>query len=139
MDDLNLRLSLYQRMAAADQSDAAADLERELNDRFGPPPAPVRNLLYIVRVRELAKTANIGAIAREERADGRNVLILRTQNDAEITAQMPPSARRELEHSDGISIGRSQMRFDMGLLGDRWREELVLALDALAGRAPVAA
>ena len=139
MSDLNLRLSLYQRMAAADAEDAATDLERELNDRFGAPPPAVRNLLYIVRVRSLAKAANIGAIAREERADGRNVLILRTQNDAEITAEMPLGARRELERTDGISVGRSQLRIDIGLLGDAWREELVLALEALAARAPVAA
>ncbi|HEX5480647.1 MAG TPA: transcription-repair coupling factor, partial [Dehalococcoidia bacterium] len=139
VSDLNLRLSLYQRMAAADADDAGADLERELNDRFGVPPPAVRNLLYIVRVRSLAKAANIGAIAREERADGRSVLILRTQNDAEITAEMPLGARRELERTDGIAVGRSQLRIDIGLLGDAWREDLVLALEALAGRAPVAA
>jgi hypothetical protein len=57
IQDLNLRLSLYQRMAAADRDGAAEDFERELHDRFGAPPASVRNLLYIVRVRVLAKRA----------------------------------------------------------------------------------
>ncbi|HEY7801376.1 MAG TPA: transcription-repair coupling factor, partial [Dehalococcoidia bacterium] len=88
IDDLNLRLSLYQRMAAADAVDAADDLERELNDRFGALPTPVRHLLYIVRLRGLAKRARVSAIAREERADGRSALILRSQNDSDISADL---------------------------------------------------
>jgi transcription-repair coupling factor (superfamily II helicase) len=75
--DLNLRLAMYQRMAAADAPDAAADLERELNDRFGAPPTPVRNLLYIVQVRVLAKRAHIASIARDESAAGSRVLSVR--------------------------------------------------------------
>src|SRR5207237_4556995 len=65
--DLNLRLSLYQRMAAAEEVSAADDLERELNDRFGAPPSPVRNLLYIVRLRTLAKRARTASTGRAER------------------------------------------------------------------------
>ena len=81
----------------APTGDAAADLEQEMSDRFGPPPAPVRNLLYIVRVRELAKDSE----HRRDRARGtrgwpQRAHPSRPQNDAEITAQMPPSMRREL-------------------------------------------
>ncbi|MHB8514739.1 MAG: transcription-repair coupling factor [Dehalococcoidia bacterium] len=143
--DLNLRLSLYQRMASAvdtspgpEAPDAADDLERELNDRFGPPPASVRNLLYIVRLRALAKRAHVGAIAREERGDGQPVLLVRSQNDAEITARMPPAQKRDLERMDGVSVGRAQLRIDMALLGAAWREALLRVLEALAGVAPVA-
>ncbi len=136
--DLNLRLSLYQRMAAADAIDAADDLERELLDRFGTPPATVRNLLFIVRLRALARRANIGGIAREERADGRTVLVARTQNDAEITASLASSVRLDLERTDGITLGRAQMRVDVTLLGDGWRDALVGALESLAGLAVAA-
>ena len=110
-----------------------------MNDRFGPPPAPVRNLLYIVRIRALAKEASVGAIAREERGDGRSVLILRARNDAEITGSIPLSARREIERTDGVTVGRAHLRIDLGVLGDDWREGLVATLEALAGRAAVAA
>ncbi len=74
--DLNLRLSLYQRMAAATTTDAAEDMERELNDRFGAPPASVRNLLYIVHVRVLAKRAGVASVAREER-ESREIIAIR--------------------------------------------------------------
>jgi transcription-repair coupling factor (superfamily II helicase) len=137
--DLNLRLSLYQRMANATAPDAAEDLERELNDRFGMPPTPVRNLLYIVRLRALAARAGVASIAREERGDGQSTLLLRAPNDAVIAADLPPSARRQIEAMDGVRIGRAQARIDMALLGAGWREALVEVLEALAGAAAVAA
>ncbi len=137
--DLNLRLSLYQRMASAGAPDAADDLERELRDRFGPPPLPVRNLLYIVRVRALAARAHVGAIAREERAAGRPVLLVRSQDDAAITARMPPGQKRELERMDGVSVGRAHLRIDTALPGDAWRDGLLRVLEVLAGVAPVPA
>ncbi|MEK7693153.1 MAG: transcription-repair coupling factor, partial [Chloroflexota bacterium] len=137
--DLNLRLSLYQRMAAADaprpgeQADAAADLERELNDRFGPPPTPVRNLLYIVRVRVLAKRAHIASIAREEGAAGGRVLSVRALDGYDFRAQLAPAARRELERADGVTIGHAQLRIDLELAGGGWRDTLVRVLEAAAG------
>ena len=136
--DLNLRLSLYQRMAAADaprpggQADAAADLERELTDRFGPPPTPVRNLLYIVRVRALAKRAHIASIAREEGAAGGRVLAVRALDGYDFGATIALPARRDLERTDGVTIGHAQLRIDLQLAGDRWRETLVRALEAAA-------
>jgi transcription-repair coupling factor (superfamily II helicase) len=139
VSDLNLRLSLYQRMAAAgdgakgrDALDAPADLERELNDRFGAPPAPVRNLLYIVRLRALAGLADIASIAREER-EGREILVLRSKEGIDLRTRMPLGARRELERADGVSIGHNQLRLDLDAIGDTWREVLVEALDAVAG------
>ncbi len=38
--DVGLRLSLYKRFAAADEEDGVADIAAEMEDRFGPPPAP---------------------------------------------------------------------------------------------------
>src|SRR6185437_9968870 len=139
IDDLNLRLSLYQRMAAADAVDAADDLERELNDRFGALPTPVRHLLYIVRLRGLAKRARVSAIAREERADGRSALILRSQNDSDISADLDATERRDLARIDGVSVGRAQLRIDLTLLDDGWRATLVEVLEALGRVQAVAA
>ncbi|MBF6599720.1 MAG: transcription-repair coupling factor [Dehalococcoidia bacterium] len=138
VEDLNLRLSLYQRMAAVEALDGADDLERELNDRFGPPPTPVRHLLYIVRLRAQAKRAGIAAIAREERADGRAMLILRSQHEADITADLPAPARRDLERADGVTLGRAQLRLDLALVGERWPDALVDVLEMLAGVAAAA-
>jgi len=139
VSDINLRLSLYQRMAAAGDAgdpraslDAPADLERELNDRFGPPPPPVRNLLYIVRMRALARLADVTSIARED-SDGREILVLRSREGVDMRARLPAAARRELERMDGVSVGHNQLRLDLAVLGQGWHDALAEALDAVAG------
>jgi len=137
--DINLRLSLYQRMATAggvkngaDALAAPADLERELSDRFGAPPPPVRNLLFIVRLRALAALAGVASIAREER-EGREFLVVRVREGVDLRARVPAGARRELERVDGVSVGHNQIRLDLEVAGDGWRDVLVEALDAAAG------
>ena len=131
--DINLRLSLYQRMASAEAADAAEDLERELNDRFGPPPAPVRNLLYIVRLRVLAKRAHVASIAREDGPAGQPVLSLRTLDGYDVGRQLSLTARRDLERGDGVTVGHAQIRIDLDAAGARWRHTLLEALEAAAG------
>ena len=137
IDDLNLRLSLYQRMAAATADDAADDLERELRDRFGAPPASVRNLLFIVRTRVLAKRAGIGSIAREER-ESREVLAIRASDSRDLRAQLDADGRRRLEQTDGVVIGHNQIRIDLEVAGEAWRDLLLDALHASAGAELVA-
>ncbi len=131
--DINLRLSLYQRMASAEAADAHVDLEREFNDRFGPPPAPVRNLLYIVRLRVLAKRAHVASVQREDGPGGRPILSLRTLDGYDFRQQLSLSARRDLEHADGVSIGHNQLRIDLDAAGADWRNTLLEALEAAAG------
>ncbi len=144
VSDLNLRLSLYQRMAASGEAtpgqreaDAADDLDRELRDRFGPPPAPVRNLLYIVRLRTFARRAHVASIARED-ADGRPALVVRMLDGYDVASQLPPAARRDLDRTDGVTVGRTQIRLDLAMLGagrdgpSGWHDVLLRALESLA-------
>jgi transcription-repair coupling factor (superfamily II helicase) len=72
--DVHLRLSLYQRIAAADAT-ALEDMQAELVDRFGPLPGPASNLLAIAAlrlrarelgIRRLELTAQGGSVAFEE-------------------------------------------------------------------------
>jgi transcription-repair coupling factor (superfamily II helicase) len=155
--DLNLRLSLYQRMAAASDrlrademsrdgdgagpatEDPAADLERELTDRFGAPPPAVRNLLYIVRLRTLAKRAGVASVAREDAPSGQPVLSIRMLDGRDLRAQLAASARRELERGGVVTIGHAQMRIDLEAAGDGWRDIVVRALEAAAGKAAIPA
>ncbi|HEY8173081.1 MAG TPA: transcription-repair coupling factor, partial [Dehalococcoidia bacterium] len=134
--DLNLRLALYQRMAAAEASDAPEDLERELNDRFGPPPPPVRNLLYIVRVRVLAKRAGATSIAREE-TGGRPILAVRTNDGIDLRSRLSSRDRSSLERSGAVTVGHLQIRIDIEAAGD-WRATLLDVLEATAARELVA-
>ncbi len=66
VSDSGLRLRLYRRMAGLTSVRQVEEMEKELADRFGPPPAEVKNLLYQVRVKILAISAGVQAIAREE-------------------------------------------------------------------------
>ncbi len=128
--DLNLRLSLYQRMAAAGSPGASADLDRELHDRFGAPPASVRNLLFIVDVRVRAKRAGVISVAREE-TGGRPILALRTADHDDIRGRIGMRERRALEQTGAVSVGRTQVRLDLEALGNDWRDTLIAALEAL--------
>jgi transcription-repair coupling factor (superfamily II helicase) len=135
--DLNLRLSLYQRMAEASDPESAEEFERELRDRFGEPPAPVRGLLYIVRTRALARRAGVTSVAREEGPGGRPILSLRSEED--LRARIPPDAQRTLVASGAVTLGRTQVRIDLEAAGDAWRDVLTGALEAAAAPEPVPA
>ncbi len=54
-----LRLDAYRRIAGIQDGDEIAAVRDELDDRFGPPPVPVLNLLEVARFRVLARTAGL--------------------------------------------------------------------------------
>jgi transcription-repair coupling factor (superfamily II helicase) len=45
IEDVGLRLSFYKRLASADDEQAVHDIALELEDRFGPPPVVVKDLV----------------------------------------------------------------------------------------------
>lgn len=65
MPDMALRIQLYRRMAELPNAEALDDLRVELEDRFGVLPPPVLNLLFQLRVKQLALEANVDAIVAE--------------------------------------------------------------------------
>jgi transcription-repair coupling factor (superfamily II helicase) len=60
-----LRLQLYRRMAEVRSLEGIEALAEELNDRFGPLPIEVENLLYQLRVRLHAVEAGVESISME--------------------------------------------------------------------------
>ncbi|HEY9288081.1 MAG TPA: transcription-repair coupling factor, partial [Candidatus Dormibacteraeota bacterium] len=60
--DEKLRLQVYHDLAAIEDEQGLEAAERNLTDRFGKPPAPVRNLIYALRVKLLARAAQVSAI-----------------------------------------------------------------------------
>ena len=58
--DLGLRLEFYRRIARLENRAEIEDFAAELIDRFGPIPEEVENLLEIVALKQLCKTAGIG-------------------------------------------------------------------------------
>lgn len=125
--DLNVRLSVYQRMGEAHTPGEARALEDELRDRFGPPPRPVRELLFALTVRALARQARAAAIQVED-----GTLVLRMEEGVDLRAA-------GLAPAPGLAVGRRQARLDLRALGERWRQTLVDVLERLAGVGATAA
>jgi transcription-repair coupling factor (superfamily II helicase) len=117
--DLNMRLALYQRLSAASDAKEVVAIGQELIDRFGEPPAAVRNLLYVVSLRVLAELINAQSVSAE---DGNAIVRLREGE----------TLQRELLEgvvAKGVQLGRNSLRVE---LGDVWRERLRRTLEQVA-------
>jgi transcription-repair coupling factor (superfamily II helicase) len=60
--DARQRIEIYRKVAQATEPAAVADLEREVRDRFGPPPAPLELLLQVAELKVLAAARAITAV-----------------------------------------------------------------------------
>ncbi len=56
VEDIHQRLILYKRISLAGADEDIDDLDRELADCYGPPPAEAKNLLGVIRLRNAAKS-----------------------------------------------------------------------------------
>jgi transcription-repair coupling factor (superfamily II helicase) len=65
ISDRSLRLRLYRRLATLRREAELPELRRELQDRFGPPPPEVDNLLYLLRTKMLAAEAAVEGVSVE--------------------------------------------------------------------------
>ncbi|MBE3076453.1 MAG: transcription-repair coupling factor, partial [Actinobacteria bacterium] len=57
-----LRLEAYKKLATVQDASGLSEIEAELQDRYGTPPEPVRNLLEVARLRTVARKAGVGNI-----------------------------------------------------------------------------
>lgn len=57
--DMNLRLTLYKRVAELKSSEETAEMKVEFTDRFGPLPASVENLLKVVSIKRKCVTVKV--------------------------------------------------------------------------------
>jgi transcription-repair coupling factor (superfamily II helicase) len=56
------RIAIYKKLSALRRADDINEIREELNDRYGAPPQPVRNILNIARLRVLASRADVEKI-----------------------------------------------------------------------------
>jgi transcription-repair coupling factor (superfamily II helicase) len=127
IDDLDMRLSVYQRLADLVDTEQVAEMAAEMEDRFGEMPPAVRNLLYAIRVKLLAVDAGVESVATE---GGR------------LTIKMAVGHRLDKMHLEGISregvvVGTNQVRLDMRGLGKGWKDTLEEVLDHIRGAQPL--
>ncbi len=120
VSDINARLALYQRLAGIDTVTEAEGLLAELEDRFGPPPPPVRSLLAIVRLRVLARDAGLTSVQSEGEE-----IVLRSGS--------PIRGRERLlqQHRGGVSVGTAQVRIALAAGGD-WLKRVERVVETLA-------
>jgi len=117
------KLETYRRIAELRDLDDLVALREELRDRYGPPPEPVRNLLYGVEVKLRALRA--GAV--EVRARGPE---LRVTLRGDVT---PLRREAVLQAFPRAQIGQRQVRVGvLDIRGDR-RDALTRLLEVLRG------
>ena len=121
IDDLDMRLSVYQRLADLVNSGQVAEMAAEMEDRFGEMPPAVKNLLYAIRVKLLAVDAGVDCIATE----GGQLIIKMVAGhrlDEELSAGWP---------LEGVKAGTNQLRLDMRKLGKGWEKVLEQVLNGI--------
>lgn len=66
--DLSLRMSFYRKIANLKEDLEVDNMLYELSDRFGSPPPEVRNLIEVVKLKNLALAANVEKIEQGSKA-----------------------------------------------------------------------
>jgi transcription-repair coupling factor (superfamily II helicase) len=116
------KLELYRRIAQLRALDDLGALRAELRDRYGPPPEPVRNLLYGVEV----KLRAVAAGATEVRARGPELRLV-------LTDELTPERRSALARAfPRVQIGQRQVRLSVLDMRGDWRDALTRMLDQIA-------
>jgi len=120
--DLSTRLNFYQRLAVVKRAQEIEDIARELSDRFGPPTEEVRNLLYVVEIKQLATAAMLKSISTENK---QVVLYFNSTMDLH---------KSSLAHAvkSGIKTGSDRIKLDIKILGSSWQEVLREVLRSLS-------
>ena len=116
------RIILYRRLTdAATPADIEA-VAQEFRDRFGPPPPPVKDLLYVARIRVLAALTGVTSITRQ----GSELVLVPKKMAALAT---------HLNLGPAVKAGPTQVRIDTRKTGGKWRPLLEALLKKEEGDA----
>ena len=119
-----IRLNLYQRLAGVTDLDALGALTLELRDRFGPPPEPALNLLYIVQLKCLGALVGVESVAA---------------TDDEIIVQLRAAARFNAgalldRFRDRVTLRPGQVRIARRGRDLHWQDVLQQVLEMMQTR-----
>ncbi len=116
------RIALYKKLGDAAADEQVDAIEAELKDRFGPPPGPVQELLYVARIRVFAAAAGVTSISRM----GNEIVLV-----PERMASLPVS----LSLGPAVRVGNEQVRINTTHTGGKWRSLLLMLLRNAEGGA----
>lgn len=114
IEEVDMRLSVYQRITSLTTVEEVDDLEKELKDRFGPLPAEAANLLFVIRIKALGYRAGIESILTNV-----DIVTLRLFTGLQFNRQklMP-------YYKYGIKIGTTQLIMGLKRAGKDWQKVL---------------
>ncbi|MFV8817381.1 transcription-repair coupling factor [Haliea sp. E17] len=119
LPDINTRLVLYKRIAAAASAEALKELQVEMIDRFGLLPEPVGNLFLLARLRQKAEELGIRSI--DAGPEGGNI-------DFKETTRVNPLSLVRLVQGDprGYKLaGATRLRFTRELAAKQERQQFI--------------
>ncbi len=121
ISDENFRIRFYQKLASVKDSSGIELISAELKDRFGTLPQSAENLLYAVRIRQLATEAHIESIISKEKQIIINFL-------KSIPAEL---SQLLTVFGNGIKLGNRQLTLDLRQFTGNWQEALLELLKAV--------
>lgn len=121
------KISVYQKLAAADTLEYLDELRVELVEDYGRMPEEVGNLFRVLEVKMLAKKAGIINVKAEN---------VHSSEDRQIVLHMSEKVRPEnimslLEYNNRWIISGTKLKISFQALGVSWVEELKRCLHAL--------
>ena len=123
IDDVNLRLSMYQKLSAIEQLEEVDKIATDFRDQFGALPKPLVTLLQIVRVRTLASRLGAKVVQSEEEAIAVRLVESRSFKGIASKVEVP----------DGVHIGNRLMKIDRRKHRETWLTVLESLLARLTG------
>lgn len=109
--DSDVRLQVYRRLASAGSVEDVAQVEREMEDRFGPVPEEAQNLLFLMRIKAVATQCDVQTVGQEAGQIVVRAPWLYGVDKAAFQGSLPGGAR----------LGRGQVWI---ALDDEWRHTL---------------
>ena len=127
IEDVGVRLSLYKRLASARDAEEVQDLAAEMEDRFGPAPAPARILVRVMALK--SRLRPLRALAIEANKD-RVVIHLKDDSpiDAAKVMELCAAKRSPWKLTPDMKLSR---RFEGGTDGVTNAERMLAELDAV--------
>ncbi|MBF0109587.1 MAG: transcription-repair coupling factor [Magnetococcales bacterium] len=131
VSDMNLRLTMYKRVAELKSPEETAEMKIEFIDRFGPLPASVEHLLQLVAIKR--RCIHLKVVKLEAGPKGAAVTFHSQPN-------IHPSALIDLIRNGGGTVAFNQEKNLLSFKERPWDDprsrllDLELILDALAGK-----
>jgi transcription-repair coupling factor (superfamily II helicase) len=119
VDDLDVRLALYQRLSKITSLEDLDEITKEFKDRFGAIPDTVKNLLYTVKIKTLGGITSVESIS----TDGSQIIIKMNESI---------KLNKDKLAASGVKVGTGFMWLDVDYLKIRWQSLLLKTLEKMA-------